>query len=118
MADFYDTLTAAQQDAFRSKLLSNIAQGDCPTEDLSGITTPDSLKDAGNREGAVACFRQANFRRTGVQLGTSTALDAGTYTAIMSASTMPMWEKLLLWGGGAFVVLTMLRKGRKGRRRR
>jgi hypothetical protein len=103
MADLYDTLTADQQAAFRAKLFPQINQSTCPSVDLTGISSADSLSDAGNRAMAIDCFQVIHSLKSA---GGPGVLDQTTYNAIMGATPMSTWLLVGVLGAVAVVALT------------
>ncbi len=100
MADIYATLSPADQMTVRSKLLAVVQSKPCPNVDVSGITTVDSLTDAGNRGIAVDCFQQAH--KVGAAAG---VLDQATYSALVGWwPARPLWQKAAIVGGGVAAV--------------
>lgn len=79
--DYYDTLSATQQSAFRQTLFNRLSSSACPGVDISSITTPDQLTDPSTRAVAVDCFQTANA--VGTNAG---VLDQATYNAVMGTS--------------------------------
>ncbi len=94
MADVYDTLSSADQSTVRTKLYAAVAAKPCPTVDTSGVTSPDTLADAGTRALAIDCFQQS---QVGLN-ATPGVLDQATYSALVG-----WWPALSLWQKGAVV---------------
>lgn len=78
--DVYNSLSSAQQSALRDQLFGSVTQSACSSVDLSGITSADSLTDAGNRAAAVDCYQSINH--VGSAAG---VLDQATYSSIMKS---------------------------------
>jgi hypothetical protein len=114
MADIYDTLNATDQATVRSKLLAVVQSKPCPNVDVTGITTVDSLTDAGNRGIAIDCFQQAH--KVGAVAG---ALDQATYSALVGWwPARPLWQKAAIVGGGVAAVAVGYHFATKRSRRR
>lgn len=78
--DVYNSLSSADQAALRNQLFGSISQSACSSVDLSGVTSADSLNDAGNRAAAVDCYQSINH--VGSAAG---VLDQATYSSIMKS---------------------------------
>jgi hypothetical protein len=115
MADLYASLSAADQATFRARLFAHVSQAVCPTVDLTGIASADSLTDAGNRAMAVDCFQESAKLPAA---GGPGVVDQATLSAIMAAGVLPLWEKVALVMAGTFVFLSLAKAMRKGKRRR
>ncbi len=103
--DYYDSLTAAQQAAFRTQLFETLDPDVCPqVTGLTGLANADALTDDATRTAAVDCFQQSHGMPSG---GT---LDAATYRAIMGVSSLP--EKLVIAAIAALVLSSFL-KGKR-----
>jgi hypothetical protein len=111
MADLYDSLSPAAQASFRAALFARVSQDACPTVDLAGITTADSLMDAGDRGMAIDCFQTINH----VGSGGVGVLDQATYQAVMGTSGSTVLKALAI---GAAVIVGLRMLGNKRRRRR
>jgi hypothetical protein len=113
MADYYDTLNAADQAAFRNTLFAVVPATSCPGVDMSGATSPDAFTDSANRALAVDCAQVA------LGLPSGGVLDAVTYNAIMHPSApATVWstQKKVAVGaaivGGAVALWWLLKKRR------
>jgi hypothetical protein len=103
--DFYDTLTADQQAAFRTALFEGIDPAACQGVAMPALATADLLANADTRSSAVDCYQQAHGMPNG---GT---LDAPTYRAIMGVSSTG--EKVAIALILAAVAWSFTRKGRR-----
>jgi hypothetical protein len=103
--DYYDTLTAGQQAAFRTQLFETLDADVCPqVAGLTGLANADAFTDDATRTAAVNCYQQAHGMPSG---GT---LDAPTYRAIMGVSSLG--EKLVIAAVLALVVASFM-KGKR-----
>lgn len=80
MADLYSSLSVADQANVRARLLAIVQSKPCPAVDTSGITSTDSLNDAGNRALAIDCFQTT---RRDLSSSTTGVLDGPTLRALV-----------------------------------
>ena len=98
--DVYSNLSPADQATVRTKLFAIVAAKPCPTVDLSGITSADSLIDAGTRALAVDCFQASQNLSSPIGV-----LDQATYSALVGWwPALPLWQKGAVVGGSGLAI--------------
>lgn len=103
--DYYDSLTAGQQAAFRTQLFETLDPDVCPSvTGLTGLQNADALTDGATRANAVQCFQVAHG------MPNDGTLDAPTYRAIMGIGSTA--EKVVIALVAAAVLWSFTRKGR------